>query len=68
MVARPVGGEDLALDAAMPEAARDEDAGRAREPLADVVRRSAASLSTQRTRASTPFAQAACLRASVTER
>ena len=33
VVAREVGGEDLALDAAMAEAARDEDAGGAVEPL-----------------------------------
>ena len=39
VVAGEVGGEDLALDAAMAEAARDEDAGRALEPLVEVLLR-----------------------------
>src|SRR5437773_2216858 len=37
MVAGKVGGEDLALDAAVAEAAGDDDAGRAVEPLVEVV-------------------------------
>ncbi len=37
MFAGEVGGEDLALDAAMAEAARDEDAGDAVEPLVQVL-------------------------------
>ena len=37
VVAGVVGGEDLALDAAMAEAARDQDAGGAVEPLVDVL-------------------------------
>ena len=67
MLAGEVRGEDLALDAAMAEAARDEDAGRALEPLVEVLRR-------QRLRvdpadlASTSCAQAAWRSASVTER
>ena len=39
VVARPVGGEDLALDAAVAEPAGHEDARRAGEPLVDVLRR-----------------------------
>ena len=35
MLAREAGGEDLALDAAMAEAARDDDAGRALEPVVE---------------------------------
>ena len=38
VVAGVVGGEDLALDPAMAEAARHEHAGRAVEPLRDVLR------------------------------
>ena len=37
VLAGEVGGEDLALDAAMAEAARDEDPGRAVEPLVEVL-------------------------------
>ena len=37
VLARPVGGEDLALDAAMAEAAGHEHARRAGEPVADVL-------------------------------
>ena len=37
VVAREVGGEDLALDAAMPEPARDEDPGDAVETLVQVL-------------------------------
>ena len=68
VVAREVRREDLALDAPMAEAAGHEDrrprrrAARARFSLVS------ASLSTQRTFASTPCAHAACLRDSVTER
>src|SRR5215211_4307230 len=39
LVAGVVRGEDLALDPAMPEPARDEDPGRAAQTLADVLRR-----------------------------
>ena len=39
MLARPVGGQDLALDAAVAEPARDQDAGRAREALVHVLGR-----------------------------
>ena len=41
VVAGEVGGEDLALDAAMAEAARDEDPGRALEPVVEVLLASA---------------------------
>ena len=37
VVAGEVGGEDLALDAAVAEAARDEDPGGALEPLVEVL-------------------------------
>ena len=39
MVAGEVGGEDLALDAAVAEPARDEDAGDALEAVVDVLLR-----------------------------
>ena len=68
VVAGEVGGEDLALDAAMAEATRDEDAGDAGEPLVRRSRAVSASESTQRTLASTPCAQAAWRSASVTLR
>ena len=68
VLAGVVGGEDLALDAAMPEPARDEDAGRAIERARATFSAVSASESTQRTLASTPWAQAACRSASVTDR
>ena len=66
VVAGEVGGEDLALDAAVAEAARDEDAGRALERARGGCPWSAPRESTQRTFASTPWAQAAWRSASVT--
>ena len=58
LLARVVGGEDLALDAAMAEAAGDEDPGRARRARSSTFSGVSASESTQRTLASTPCAQA----------
>ena len=49
VLAGVVGGEDLALDAAMAEAARDQDAGRAVEALVRGSPCVSASESTQRT-------------------
>ena len=68
VLAGVVGGEDLALDAAMAEAARDED--RRPTPSSRSCRFSwvSASESTQRTLASTSCAQAAWRSASVTDR
>ena len=68
VLAGVVRGQDLALDAAMPEPARDEDPGRALEPLVEVVVGELLRVDPADLRVDLVGAQAACLSASVTER